>query len=203
MRRLGSVERMSGMVAAQFRAFRLQLEEALKQRIRSDHRMVPWLVRHTTWLLTRFTVRSTGRTPFEALRGRALRGELVQMGENVLARQPGPREDKGDPNWDMGVYLGQTETSGEHLVSVAGRGAQRYRAIRRRVPSERFSAELCAQVWGAPWDLKEKPTEQGPGLHVAPVPEPLSSPQSQQRRHRARKPRQSWQGSHDQCRRPT
>ena len=53
---------------------------------------MPWLVRHAAWLLTRFNVRASGHTAYETLRGRAYRSELVELWEQVYARQATRRE---------------------------------------------------------------------------------------------------------------
>ena len=77
-----------------------------------------WVVRHAAWLITRFVVRPSGRTAYEALRGRAYRSELVEIGERVFAKKPGDSQNvtKLDRRWEAGIWVGKTETSEEHLV---------------------------------------------------------------------------------------
>ena len=43
----------------------------------------PWLVRHSAWQLTRFLVKADGKTPYERLKGREYKGEVVEPFETV------------------------------------------------------------------------------------------------------------------------
>eukprot|EP00959_Pyramimonas_sp_CCMP1952_P326761 6840176-Pyramimonas_sp.AAC.1 len=50
-------------MAKQVRAIKLQLESGRGARIPVFHRVMPWVVRHAGWLLTRFAVRqAAGKT---------------------------------------------------------------------------------------------------------------------------------------------
>ena len=52
--------------------------------------MLPWMIRHAAWILTRRNVRrDTRMTPYEKIRGQKYRQEILPLGEQVLARRPG------------------------------------------------------------------------------------------------------------------
>ena len=76
---------------------------------------MPWLIRHAAWLLTRFTIRASGHTPHETIRGQAYRSELVELGEKIYARWPADKDaaDKLDTRWECGIWVGKTETTEE------------------------------------------------------------------------------------------
>ena len=61
-------------------------------KVQVEDQYFPWLVRHSSWLLSRFLVKSDGKTPYERLRGREYRGEVVEPFE-VPLQAGGPRED--------------------------------------------------------------------------------------------------------------
>ena len=80
---MGAVERMNQTLAGQIRTLRLVLQARLGQRLPATSPVMPWVVRHAAWLITRFVVRLSGHTAYELLRGRAYRSELVDGREGV------------------------------------------------------------------------------------------------------------------------
>jgi hypothetical protein len=165
---MGAVERANQTMAGEVRVLRLSLQKHLGQRLPASHPLMAWVIRHAAWLLTRFTIRSSGHTPYETIRGQAYRSELVELGEPVYARRPADKEaaDKLDARWESGFWVGKTETTEEHLVSTKEAGIVRMRTIRRRVLSERWSAMELAQLRGAPWDLRLKASTEDSDLYA-------------------------------------
>ena len=87
---------------------------------------------------------------------------LVQFGECVLFREPasktghkaqGKRAKKGDYPWTVGVWLGKTMKSDEHLVGASA-GVQTARMVRRREAALQFEGKLLDELAGAHWDTK-------------------------------------------------
>ena len=151
---VGGVERANQELGKQIRALKLGLE-AHVGKLPEDHRVMAWLARHAAWLVCRYTVHSsTGKTSFELLRGKPYRGELVEFGELVWAREVSPAS-KMSARWVSGVWLGKAELSDEHLVGTRTK-TQLVRSIRRRPEAERFNLEELGRYAGMPWDLKEK-----------------------------------------------
>ena len=103
----GPAERMNQSVAGQARAFQLSLQAHLGRRLPSDHPLMPRIVRHAGWTLSKFTTRPCGRTPMGLTYGRAFRGELVELGVRVFGRSGGQNEEqKLDGRWVAGIWLG-------------------------------------------------------------------------------------------------
>ena len=93
--------------------------------------MLPWKIRHAAWILTRCSVRRvTQMTPYEKIRGRKYRKEILPLGEQVLARRPGANVNQLLQPWVTGLWLGRDTLSGEHRMGT-GAGVMRSRAVRR------------------------------------------------------------------------
>ena len=58
-------------------------ESRYKKPLETEGNVFPWLVRHAGWLISRFLVKQDGRSPYERLRGRDFRGEVVECCEVV------------------------------------------------------------------------------------------------------------------------
>jgi hypothetical protein len=149
---MGVVERANQPLAGQIRSMRRVLQGHLGQRLPATHPLMAWVVRHAAWLITRVVVRPSGRTAYEALRGRAYRSERVEIGERIFANEPGDSQNvtKHDSRWEAGIWVGKTETSEEHLVSTPEAGVIRMRVIRRRPLSERWNVAELEAIRGAP-----------------------------------------------------
>ena len=80
----GAAERAIFEVARQVRTLVHALETRYPgYRLKTEGHVFPWLVRHAGWLITRFLVKDDGRTPYERLRGRDYKGEIVDYAEVV------------------------------------------------------------------------------------------------------------------------
>ena len=72
----GAAERAILEVARQVRTLVHALEARYPgYRLKTEGHVFPWLVRHASWLITRFLVKDDGRTPYERLRGRDYKGD--------------------------------------------------------------------------------------------------------------------------------
>ncbi len=49
---------------------KIMVDEQYARELPSDHSLYQLLVQHAGWLLSRFTVRASGRTSYEVLKGR-------------------------------------------------------------------------------------------------------------------------------------
>ena len=85
---MGAVERMNQMLAGQIRTLRLVLQARLGQRLPATSPVMPWVVRHAAWLITRFVVRPSGHTACELLRGRATAASSSRWARRC-SRRPG------------------------------------------------------------------------------------------------------------------
>ena len=63
------------------RTSKFALEESLGVSILSDSPILPWLVRHQSFLRNKFVVRSSGRTPLKELTMSKFQSPLLNFGE--------------------------------------------------------------------------------------------------------------------------
>lgn len=90
----GSAEHMINKVQAQARSLRVSAEVRLKRPILARSNITPWLVRHSSWLLSRSQQRSDGRTGFRIVFGHEYTGEICEFGELVLGQRQADAKDK-------------------------------------------------------------------------------------------------------------
>ena len=67
----------------------------------------PWVVRHAGWLLTRYLIKTDGRTAYERLRGREYKGEVAECMEVVNYKLAETQRGKLDAQSAIGVWKGQ------------------------------------------------------------------------------------------------
>eukprot|EP00974_Lingulodinium_polyedra_P005946 563189-Lingulodinium_polyedra.AAC.1 len=143
---MGGIERANQELAGEIRALKTGLERHVG-RLAISHPVMPWLVRHAAWVVTRFLVKASGRTPYELVKQRKYNGQIVCFGETVWARRPGDREAKLDDMWSEKTWAGKAEGSDEHLL-LDERGLTRCRTIRRQPPSARWRRARLDSVRG-------------------------------------------------------
>ena len=104
----GAVETMVHSLEGLTRTSKVALEEALGVSILPTSPILPWLVRHQSYLRNRFVVRSSGRTPFEKLVVSKFQSPLLNFAEAVLAKESGVQEGNLGSSWDLGIWLGRS-----------------------------------------------------------------------------------------------
>ena len=167
MELLGVCGRYQRMLQKAVRALRFQLEEQLGSILDPRLPIFAWLVRHASWLLYRFHVaRDTNASAYLRVRGGPYNGRIVGFAESVLALTP-ERKDGGGPRhisklssrWSVGVWLGKTDESNEHLVCLGGQ-IGRFRTVRRYAVEDRkrWSLDAVEHVNVLPWSLSGRPT---------------------------------------------
>ena len=140
------------------RTRRSSLEARLQGKIRLDHPIVPWLIKHAAANITRFKVRASGKTAFQLMKGFKGVMPVGIFGEAIYCRIPKATEAVGkyEDRWIDGVYLGFDMRSGEYLVG-SETGVHRTGAERRKPADERWSRELIDKVCGDPEDHTKRP----------------------------------------------
>ena len=183
----GGVERSIQTIQGMVRTLKLDLEERLGTTLETTTPVLAWLARHAGWLLTRYQRHGRlGATSFQVLRGVPYEGQLVRFGEVVVYRYPfglagdGHGRHKRDPRWGVGVWLGRTESSNEHVVGTE-RGVERVRVVRRRPVGQQDDAEQVKRMKGFPWEL----------LAMRRAPEAADQQQQGPKTRRRRRPRAS------------
>ena len=138
------VRTLTGAIEARFSGFKLSVED----------NYFPWVVRHASWLITRFLVKVDGKTPYERLRGRDFKGEIVEQFEVVHYKL----EDKGkaDPQTAVEFWLGKTLSSDEHVLGTP-EGIRKCRSAFRRPEGRRWDRTILDRMKGLPWQPKGEP----------------------------------------------
>ena len=148
----GAAEKAVSTVRRLARTYLAVLKDKIPSFAVSTHSpILPWMIRHAAWILTRYNVRrDTRMTPYEKIRGQKHRQEILPLGEQVLARRPGANVNQLLQPWVTGLKLGRDTLSDEHLIGTAA-GAMRSRAVRRlQEPARRVPAALSAMLF-TPW----------------------------------------------------
>ena len=104
-------------------------------------------------MLTRFTVRPDGRTPFQYLLGTPYVSPLRMFGESVVALIPDHevRAAKLTNRWISGCWWGRDASSDEHLVGT--KFVIKCRTVRRKPPGEQWSRRETVEARGTKWNF--------------------------------------------------
>ena len=84
----GPVENMNKGLCGLVRCFRIYLREKAKLEITIESELLPWLVRHCGWILSRYAVRADGRTGYSRLKGRECTSGIAIFGEAIWYKLP-------------------------------------------------------------------------------------------------------------------
>ena len=152
------IERAIRNVEGMVRILRSALSANTGMEIKLNMTIVPWLVRHAAYILTRCRVRSHGKTSLQLIRGGVSNTELVPFGETVLFEIPKTAEALGsfEDGWESGVWLGYTIRDGMTLVGTQT-GAYKVGTIKRKADGEQWSQ---AAIQG----IIESPQQPHPGM---------------------------------------
>ena len=154
---MGIVERAHWEIQSQTRTINSLIVGAYQTAaISHTHPVFPCIVRHSSWLMTRYLVKAIGMTAYAAVDGEEYRKEVVPFGEAVMVKtpvpdhrgiRPGVRAHKGDTAWVRAIWLGRSEITGEHLAGTA-EGLVRSSAIRRLPRSSRAHRAIDPTLLG-------------------------------------------------------
>ena len=112
-RRAETLERMSREVAGPLRALKAALGARLAGKVKPDHYLLSWMIRHAAWFITSFTVRVSGHTACEVVWQRKYGGANVEFGKIVWARIPTTNMlGKLDQRWVEIAWAGKAEHIG-------------------------------------------------------------------------------------------
>ena len=149
---LGSLERFHGTLQAQMRTLILQIQIKAGLTITTDHPLMPWLVRHSAWLVSRYLVHSADRrTSYFRRWEREYNSHVCQFGEAIHFKrnQPAHMVQKLELHWNPGIWLGRCTGSNEHIVGTSSR-VYKTRSVRRMPESRHWQTELLQSVKGTP-----------------------------------------------------
>eukprot|EP00969_Alexandrium_andersonii_P014770 645438-Alexandrium_andersonii.AAC.1 len=120
----------------------------------SNRVIVPWMSRHSAWLIARYQKRDSGAAAFQEARGSPYTGVLVQLGECVVGCVAEAKGGKLTSPWVQGVWLGRPGLSDEHLLGRED-GVLKVRSIRRLAKQEdAWGKDLFGEIKGGPRNAK-------------------------------------------------
>ena len=138
----GKIERNIREVKGMIRTFRAFLEEKTGKVVRLDDPIVPWIVRHAAYVITRCRTGEDGKTALQRIKGRKVSAPMIPFGETVLFKLPKVPKMPGDfkDRFETGTWVGCTVRSGEHLVATPG-GVFKVSSVIRRAEDKMWSGD--------------------------------------------------------------
>ena len=115
------------------RTLRIAIEGNIGEKIELSDPIVPWIVRHASYLINRCVVREDSKTAMRNLKCRKVNTPLMPLAEVVEFKHPKAKDMPGDfaDKFQAGVWLGVTVRSGEHLVATSS-GMYKVETVMRR-----------------------------------------------------------------------
>ena len=113
----GTAERAVQSIESFTRTHKLALEKKLGRKIPSSHPIMTWLVEHGADVLNKYLVGRDVKTPFERIKGKVYKGEMVEFGRRVFHMHPGKHGGGSmKERWSAGVVLGKLWRSDEFMI---------------------------------------------------------------------------------------
>ena len=133
----GKAERAIQTVENKVRTVKHAFESRIGARIPSTHPVMHWIAIHCADILNKYTVNTSGMSPYEETHEQKAHERRVELGERVFYFVPKKGRTKLDPRWKLGIYLGQCESSNESYVGVPNGNVRRSRSVLRVVAESR------------------------------------------------------------------
>ena len=150
----GFVEAVHGHIHGLARCSQTQMETNTGILLSAISPAIPFAIRYGGFVLSRFTVRPDGRTPFQYLLGTPYVSPLCMFGESIFALIPDHevRAAKLTNRWISGCWWGRDASSDEHLVGTK-LGLLHCRSLRRKPPGEQWSRRETVEARETKWNL--------------------------------------------------
>ena len=104
----GVIERCHQKIQGQIRTSCVQLKERVNVDADSSSALLPWIVKHSAWTLSRFLVHSSDKlTSYARRRGQPYGSPICSFGESVYFKLSASRHAKLKSSWNHGVWLGK------------------------------------------------------------------------------------------------
>ena len=147
----GRIERAMREVKGLIRTLRCWVEMKTGCPVRLDSAIVPWIVRHAGYVITRCQVQTDGKTAMQKMKGRRVNVPWIPFAESVLFKLPKVPNMPGDfrDRFENGVWVGCTIRSGEHLVATE-KGVFKVSSVVRKPEDRRWSSEAIKSIKGSP-----------------------------------------------------
>ena len=145
----GFVEAVHGHIQVLARCYQTQIETNTGVQLSAISPAIPFAIRYAGFVLSRFTMRPDGRTPFQYLLGTPYVSPLCMFGASVFALIPDHevRAAKLMNRWISGSWWRRQASSDEHLVETK-HGLLKCRSVRRKPPGEQWSRRETIEARG-------------------------------------------------------
>ena len=147
----GVAENAVRRIESLIRTYVYVLQKKLSYKVDSKSIILPWLVRHAAYVLSRYIKRDDGRSAWARLRGKECDSPLAQIGETVDFKVVRGAMAKLEPRWITGTFLGRTDESDEVIVGTAA-GIEFARSFRRRTSNKQWERDAFTTFIGVPWN---------------------------------------------------
>ena len=143
-----ALENMNKELCGLVRCFRIYLREKAEPEITTESPLLPYF----GWVLSRYAVRSDGRTGYSRLKAREYTADISIFGELIWHRLPKTADlTKLDDCWRTATCLGKSDLSDEHIMGFET-GAVLARSVRRKVEGKRWYEKALKMDTGTPWN---------------------------------------------------
>ena len=148
----GMIEAAVKGLEGQVRTLWIALQKRIQANLEVTHPIFAWVIKHSADLITRLAEGSDGQTAWQRLRGRPFRGEMLEIGCQILHRVPGKVQGGLlQDRWLSGTYLGKRWASEEHIISMEDGKVVRARAVQEEPEERRWVREKVEGIVGVPW----------------------------------------------------
>ena len=147
----GLVENAVRRVESLVRTYVDVVEASLKVKVGAKSLVLPWVVRHAGFVLTRYALKTDGRSSWARLRGKEYASALASIGETVDYKLVRPTQGKLEPRWCSGIFLGRRDESDEVIIGTP-RGVEFARSFRKKPEEQQWSKEEYTTFLGVPWN---------------------------------------------------
>jgi len=142
----------NGGVEKALQGLKFATERKSQGQIGEMNNVFAWLIRHAAYTLNVAQVGHDGKTPYERLKGRPFKKELVPFGECIWYLKPNTDDKTMNEMWGDGICLGIYESSNEVIVGTK-EGVIKVRTVRRKAnEKDKWNIEELRNMKGTPWE---------------------------------------------------
>ena len=116
----GSVERFHETLDGQGRALKIHVEMAYNITLSNKDSIMPWIVRHSAWLLGRYLIQSDGLTAYQRRRHSNFQQSLCVFAETILYMDPYKKDHRISSNRPTryGDWAWEARFGSLHVVAI-------------------------------------------------------------------------------------
>ena len=130
-----------------------QIEDGIGEQIKKGSAIIPWEVRWSAELLTKYAPGYDGKTPFERIKGERCKVPLAMFREKVMYlpfKTAASHSQQLQPRMKEGIWLGVIDRIEETIIGTE-KGVVKCRTIGRFPEKQRWDKDRITALQGAPW----------------------------------------------------